>query len=442
MTVSTATTMLLIIQHLTTTAFATSAASSRAPSPNDIVSPLVALGNLVEPIQDPQQVKTWIIKKGETGDTKFVKQQKVFEGHYDKKPLPSSDVLKIDGQLISDSWKRLSIWKQQIGEFQGTNYLLSYNRDDKPGKVLWIISNRAKILWRRETRSVPPLNSGQEFPVLKYRVTLGYHTFCELHGMYKALLEANDINTCTRSDCQATNQKLVIENNALRLETQDLKQQVHDIGSEMQTLKVRQESWQKLVDKNREEGKDTDYDATAQEEIIQKLRSKMQELESELSESTLLVQEHKKTIEGMVDQEEVVSSSWKWSCIISGISVLVTVLLMSCGFHHFYAIRKKKWEIQRLRKLLSVNQDYRKADVIIDAHRRVSMQILQEVEGEWEAGTVEHGPVGDVEIDRPFSNLMLNSVAVQDVLMDDVMEEMETEGAETIIAKPDDANRL
>ena len=392
MTLSTVSAVLLLIQHLTTIAFAASAASNCAPSPSDIVSPLVALGNLVEPIQDPQQVKTWVIDKGDVRAEDINEQQRIFEGHYDKKLLPLADVIKTDAQIAAP-WNRLSIWRQQLGDVQGSNYLLSYNRDDKPGNTLWVIGNRGRVLWHRETRCAPH-DSGPEFPVLKYTVTLEYDTFCKLHGMYKALLEADKFITCSDSNCQVAYQKLVIENDALRSEKQDLKQKALDFGSELQTLKVKQESWQKLVDQVRKEEKDavdTNRDPTVQEQENEALQRKIRDLEIHLIQAsksienwrhnhTILVQEHHKAMEEMIDRKELWPLIVRWCCIVGAVTLLITALVMCVGFRYYYSNQKKQWEIQRLQALVSANNVYQRVEEInIKSHRRPRTYSLDEL---------------------------------------------------------------
>ena len=142
---------------------------------------------------------------------------------------------------------------------------------------------------------------------------------------------------------------------------------------------------------------------------------------------------------GMIDEREHWFLILKWNCIVGAVTALFVTLVNCCGFKYFYSNRKKKWEIQRLRNLLSAHNglhgDYRKADEIIAEHRRVSVEIIEGMEGDDAPGRAAQEPeryvVGGSS--HQFGDLMLNSVAVQSALMDDVLGEMKTEGAETVI---------
>lgn len=133
---------------------------------------------------------------------------------------------------------------------------------------------------------------------------------------------------------------------------------------------------------------------------------------------------------GMVDERTHCDSVLKWSFIMGAVILLTTSLVLCCGFRIYYLNRKKQWEIQRLRRLLSVQNDYRKADEIIEAHRRVSEEIQQEIEGASNLNKSAQEAVDGDTAGRQFNDLMVNSAAVQVVLMDDVVEEMKTEGGD------------
>lgn len=58
------------------------------------------------------------------------------------------------------------------------------------------------------------------------------------------------------------------------------------------------------------------------------------------------------------DQREIIV---RWSCLVGAITLVVTVLVMCCGFQKFYLIQQKQWEIQPVRVSSSVRVDNPKA---------------------------------------------------------------------------------
>ena len=142
-----------------------------------------------------------------------------------------------------------------------------------------------------------------------------------------------------------------------------------------------------------------------------------------------LKEEHKLVMDGLVDPTELWSSNLKWSCIVGAVVLLVTALVVCFGFKTYHSNRKKQWEIQRLQKLLSVSKDHQKADEIIAAHQKVTAEIEGVIEGDQPGKDDQPGEAVPVP-DRRFSDLMKNSAAVQVVLMDDVVDEIETDGSD------------
>ena len=128
-----------------------------------------------------------------------------------------------------------------------------------------------------------------------------------------------------------------------------------------------------------------------------------------------------------VNEKEHSSAILQSNCIVGAITLLATALVLFCGFSSYYSHQKKQWEIQRLQKLLSVHNDYRKADEIIEAHRRVSEEIQREREGGVDLANAGREAYGNTAGAR-FNDLVVNSAAVQVVLMDDVLEDIKTEG--------------
>ena len=122
-------------------------------------------------------------------------------------------------------------------------------------------------------------------------------------------------------------------------------------------------------------------------------------------------------------------------CSVTG---LVVFLVMSLAFCCYYRQQKQRWEIERLRKLLNKN-DPKKADIIIEAHRRNSLMIIEGMPQD-----MSHHPPHAISprlnqrrqlkgmetacAAEPFENLVENMHGVQEVLMDDIVGEMATEG--------------
>ena len=57
------------------------------------------------------------------------------------------------------------------------------------------------------------------------------------------------------------------------------------------------------------------------------------------------------------------------------VTLFTSTLGLCCGFRTYYSDRKKQWEIQRLRRLLSVHNDYRKAEESDTSDHRVAEQV-------------------------------------------------------------------
>ena len=76
-----------------------------------------------------------------------------------------------------------------------------------------------------------------------------------------------------------------------------------------------------------------------QEVEMDELRRTNQEINgmNEELRSTMLSleREHRVSIGQMVDGQDVWTSNVKWSCIVGAVSILITALVMSCGFRHY-----------------------------------------------------------------------------------------------------------
>ena len=426
-----------------------------APVPTiaaDADCPWAAMDELFEPLDDPQKSETWSISKSQK--IKDEEEGKIFVGHYQKRDIhhlkeEEKKQLGTMGEAIGSPWTRVSIWKQ-IGT--GNGILTSYNRTDNPDQIMWAIGEEGKVWWKKETPGYPPHKPGDGFPILKYRFEMEYDYFCKLRVVHNAIKE---LHTNPEYETKLTYQEmaeqvddLVNQKNALLTHNAYLTQQYED-------LKVRAAEQGSPILPPQATPPFRPFDHGDNPEALKKevtmLKTQNDDLKMRESaaiqnwkdEKVALEHEHTKTMAEMVDRGSHWSSIVKWSCIVGAIAVVITALAMICGFRHYLSSLKKQWEIQRLRKLLSVNKDYRKADVIIAAHREVAESIVEGLEqrapveeerydsegpGGYQPAPVSHPP--QAQGDR-FNNLMLNSAAVQGVMMNDVVEAMHTEGDDT-----------
>ena len=123
-----------------------------------------------------------------------------------------------------------------------------------------------------------------------------------------------------------------------------------------------------------------------------------------------------------IEQRQHDLSIWKWCCIVGAISVLVTLLVTCCGFKCFYSNRKKKWQFRREGVSRNAHDDDDRK-VILDIQEGVEKDLAPPEEGVQEVAENDTAA-------RRFNDLMVNSAAVHDVLMDDVLGEMETDGGD------------
>merc|ERR1711920_242394 len=101
----------------------------------------------------------------------------------------------------------------------------------------------------------------------------------------------------------------------------------------------------------------------------------------------------------MVSRERINGGHWSLNLMWFGIVIAVTVFILCCAFCIYYSYQKQRWEILRLRNLVHVNREKNK---------------------------IQH-PGWNAE---PFSGMMSSIRGVQGALLDDVLEEMETEGGD------------
>lgn len=121
------------------------------------------------------------------------------------------------------------------------------------------------------------------------------------------------------------------------------------------------------------------------------------------------------------------AEQWKspiiWCCI-SAVVVTLVVLLIFCIYHR-RRLRKEHEETMRLHRVISINKSNRNRDVIVDMFPN-KRKMVNEGKKDQEM-IVTNGKRGERE---SFNDLMQNMDEVQEVLMDDIMDEMVTEGGE------------
>ena len=125
------------------------------------------------------------------------------------------------------------------------------------------------------------------------------------------------------------------------------------------------------------------------------------------------------------------SLQWKspilWCCI-SAVIVMLVVILSFCIYHR-RRLRKKQEETTRLHRIISINKNNRNRDVTID----IAPKLIEGKEDQ-EPNTpprVERNVTNPKRGEREsFNDLVQNMDEVQGVVMDDIMDQMVTEGAE------------
>ena len=160
----------------------------------------------------------------------------------------------------------------------------------------------------------------------------------------------------------------------------------------------------------------------------QRMRKQIEEFQAENLENDTLNTTNQELLEQIATLKQQMnaykdhtgSSILKWSCIVGAVAVWITTLVMCCGFKRFHSNREKMWQIQRKRKM----------DPIVDVHPEVIMEIKDGIDANPNSDPEEglEQWVVNGTADRRFNEERVNSVAVQDVMMDDVVGEMETEG--------------
>ena len=101
---------------------------------------------------------------------------------------------------------------------------------------------------------------------------------------------------------------------------------------------------------------------------------------------------------------------------------MVTVLMMCCVFRAYYSYKKQKWEIRRLHRILQ--RDRAKTNVVVDVDERDNVLLSDPPK---DAIKVE-GKSNKRWNPEPFNDLLQNAVGVQDLVVDEIVKVMETEG--------------
>ena len=301
--------------------------------------------------------------------------------------------------------ERSSIWKHtRFG-----NYLISCSQTTVSVETVFVIGAGKKVLWKsRNNRRDEPPDPSATFPLLiinNQKFDEFDDSIYELHANYKAML---------------------LENRRLISSNHEVTRHIDGVNSENQRLRMKGQELTAQVCAARAE---TERFNISNRRMMQQIETLNGEIAECKANGIVLEQEHRDTMDQMIDQKEHWSSIIKWCCIVGGIAVFLSVLVTICLFQCCASNRKKQSERQRLRDLLSVHVDDRKVDSILDRPRKVGVEIQEGMkqDGNPKEGVQEHAV--DARVGRRFNDLMMNSAVVQDVLMDDVMAEMEAEGA-------------
>ena len=118
-----------------------------------------------------------------------------------------------------------------------------------------------------------------------------------------------------------------------------------------------------------------------------------------------------------------------WCCISAVVATLM-VLLIGCIYHR-HRLRKQQKEIMRLHRVISINKHNRNTDVIVDmVPNKKTMFNEGKKDQELQSPRKMDGDVTDPKCGESFNDLVQNMDEVQGVMMDDIMDQMVTEGAE------------
>ena len=124
----------------------------------------------------------------------------------------------------------------------------------------------------------------------------------------------------------------------------------------------------------------------------------------------------------LIRENELVPKSDVWtSCLLySGIAAVTVALIMFCAFRCFHGQKRQQWEIQRLQRLLRAQKG--------DLHAEVIMSAKRHHEEDERRKSMNHQQRAIKWAPESFNKMIQNSVGVQDALMEDVIDDMQTEG--------------
>ena len=299
--------------------------------------------------------------------------------------------------------ERSSIWKQ------GTmsNYLISCRQTADSTETFFVIGSWKKVLWTAvmDERDEPPEPS-EKFPFLiNYKLVDNVDAICELHANYKATLQENRRLIASNHDLEAQIDSVRSVHTELSSNNQELSNELDSITLERNGLTA----------------------------TNQRLTQQIETLNGEIARCRHNVSatehNHKVAMDGMIHPNEHCSSILKWCCIVGSGAVFITVLVTVFMFKCCASNREKQSDREGMSDLLKVHVGDRKVNSILGPHRRAKVEVQEGLQENRDHREILKESAGGSRAGRPFSDLMLNSVAVQDVLMEDVMEEMEVEGA-------------
>ena len=132
-------------------------------------------------------------------------------------------------------------------------------------------------------------------------------------------------------------------------------------------------------------------------------------------------------------ENETRRSQMIWCCVSVTVGTLLMVSILIFCIYHRRRLQAEKMEIYRLRRVNSINKKNQKDDVIIDTFRGTNiLDSDREDDKEPDSPKQEEKkmPLANLKYGESLNDLVRNLDEVQGVLMDDIMDEMVTAGAE------------
>ena len=162
---------------------------------------------------------------------------------------------------------------------------------------------------------------------------------------------------------------------------------------------------------------------TAKVPIVLELEGEIRQKDERLDALQNQIQSLKKQLRETGDQ----SSNWFWYCIIGG-CMIVTVLIMLGVFRIYYWYQKQKWEVKKIGNFRNVRTSTKPVIPAILNRQTGRKSVVEELSLEIMNDMKKTGEIKLWKDPEPFDNLMRSSVVVQDAVMNDIHDEMETEG--------------